>query len=208
VTFDNPTVINPRFDVGANTEVSGTKIQLYASGTGDRYKIELSSNPVMPESEILSLLALGRTNEESQKLRAGNVSGIQQSEAASLILHSMDFNRDVKEKTGFQIGLGEVTDTTSGSSIFRPQSDTENAAAPKIVLKRKIGKRIDVSVGTTVGAGATSQKEVNADLYLSPSVSVRGVWNYLEGAATQDAGASQQGRTSYGLDLKLQKRFK
>ncbi len=208
VTFDNPTVINPRFDVGATTEISGTKVQLYASGTGDKYKIDLSSNPVMPESEILSLLALGRTSEESQKMRSANVSGMQQSEAASLILHSMDFNRDVKEKTGFQIGLGEASDNSSGSSIFRPQADAESTVAPKIVLKRKIGKRIDVSVGTTVGAGATSQKEVNADLYLSPSVSVRGVWNYLEGTTTQDAGASQQGRTSYGLDLKLQKRFK
>lgn len=208
IVFDNPTVINPRFDVGATTEVSGTKIQLYASGTADRYKIDLSSNPVMPESEILSLLAVGRTSQESQRLRSGNVSGVLQSEAASLILNSMDFNRDVKEKTGFQIGVGEAMDTSSGSSIFRKQAETESAVAPKIVLKRQIGKRMDFSVGSTVGAGSTSQKEVNADFYLSPSVSVRGVWNYLEGTTTQDAGASQQGRTSYGLDLKLQKRFK
>jgi hypothetical protein len=208
VVFDNPNAMDPRFELGAVTEISGTKIQLFTSGTAGSYKIDLSSNPVMPESEILSLLALGRTNEESRRLRSTNVSGIQQSEAASLILHSMDFNRDVKEKTGFQIGVGEAMDTNTGASAFRPQADAESTVAPKIVLKRQIGKRVDVSVGSTVGAGATTQREVNADLYLSPSVSVRGVWNYLEGTTTQDAGASQQGRTSFGLDLKLQKRFK
>ncbi len=208
VVFDNPNAMDPRFELGAVTEISGTKIQLFTSGTAGSYKIDLSSNPVMPESEILSLLAIGRTSEDSRRLRSTNVSGIQQSEAASLILHSMDFNRDVKEKTGFQIGLGEAMDTNTGASAFRPQADAESTVAPKIVLKRQIGKRVDLSVGSTVGAGATTQREVNADLYLSPSVSVRGVWNYLEGTTTQDAGASQQGRTSFGLDLKLQKRFK
>jgi hypothetical protein len=208
VIFDNPQSLDPRFELGAVTEVGGTKIQLFTSGTAGRYKIDLSSNPVMPESEILSLLTLGRTTEDSRRLRSTNVSGIQQSEAASLILHSMDFNRDVKEKTGFQIGVGEALDTMQGASAFRPQADAESTVAPKIVLKRQIGKQVDLSVGSTVGAGATTQREVNADLYLSPSVSVRGVWNYLEGTSTQDAGASQQGRTSFGLDLKLQKRFK
>ena len=208
VKFDNPAVLNPIFDLVATTEISGTKVQLYTSGTADRFKVELSSNPVLPEPEILSLLAMGRTLEESQRLRAGNTSGVQQSEAASLILHSLDFNRDVREKTGFQLGVSEAVDTTSGSSIFRPQGDVESSVAPKIVLKRQIGKRIDVSVGSTVGSGTTNQKEVNADFFISPSVSLRGVWNYSEGSTAQESTVLQQSRTSYGVDLKLQKRFK
>ncbi len=210
VRFDNPAVINPVFDLVATTEISGTKVQLYTSGTSDRFKVELSSNPVLPEAEILSLLAMGRTLEESQRLRAGSTAGVQQSEAASLILHSLDFNRDVREKTGFQLGVGEAMDPTTGMSAFRPQGDADSLVAPKIVLKRQIGKRIDVSVGSTVGAGTTNQREVNADFYLSPNVSVRGVWNFWEGSTSQDTSTSvlQQSRTSYGVDFKLQKRFK
>ncbi|MBU6374443.1 MAG: translocation/assembly module TamB domain-containing protein [Bdellovibrionales bacterium] len=208
IKFDNPAVISPIFDLIATTDISGTKVQLYTSGTADRFKVELSSNPVLPEAEILSLLAMGRTLEESQRLRAGNTSGVQQSEAASLILNSLDFNRDVREKTGFQVGVSEAVDTASGSSIFRPQGDVESSVAPKIVLKRQIGKRIDVSLGSTVGSGTTNQKEVNADFYISPSVSLRGVWNYSEGSTAQESTILQQSRTSYGVDLKLQKRFK
>jgi autotransporter translocation and assembly factor TamB len=210
VKFDNPAVLNPVFDLVATTDISGTKVQLYTSGTADRFKVELSSNPVLPEPEILSLLAMGRTLEESQRLRAGSTSGVQQSEAASLILQSLDFNREVREKTGFQVGVGEAVDTQAGMSIFRPQGDLESSIAPKIVLKRQIGKRVDVSVGSTVGSGTTNQREVNADFYISPTVSVRGVWNFFEGSTSQDTSTTtlQQSRTSYGVDLKLQKRFK
>jgi translocation and assembly module TamB len=210
VKFDNPAVLAPVFDLVATTDIGGTKVQLYTSGTADRFKVELSSNPVLPEPEILSLLAMGRTLEESQRLRAGSTSGVQQSEAASLILQSLDFNRDVREKTGFQVGVGEAFDTQAGQSIFRPQGDIESAIAPKIVLKRQIGKRVDVSVGSTVGSGTTNQREVNADFYVSPNVSVRGVWNFFEGSTSQDTSTTtlQQSRTSYGVDLKLQKRFK
>ncbi len=210
VKFDNPAVLAPVFDLVATTDIGGTKVQLYTSGTADRFKVELSSNPVLPEPEILSLLAMGRTLEESQRLRAGSTSGLQQSEAASLILQSLDFNRDVREKTGFQVGVGEAFDTQAGQSIFRPQGDVESNIAPKIVLKRQIGKRVDVSVGSTVGSGTTNQREVNADFYVSPNVSVRGVWNFFEGSTSQDTSTTtlQQSRTSYGVDLKLQKRFK
>ncbi|MEN9723707.1 MAG: hypothetical protein RJB38_1693 [Pseudomonadota bacterium] len=210
IKFEDPTALNPLFDLVATTEISSTKVQLYTSGKSDRFKVELSSNPVLPEAEILSLLAMGRTIEESQRLRAASTSGVQQSEAASLILQSLDFNRDVREKTGFQVGVGEAQNTMAGNSVFRPQSDIDSSIVPKIVLKRQVGRRMDVSVGSTVGAGTTNQKEVNADFYVSPSVSVRGVWNFFEGSTSQDASTSslQQSRTSYGIDLKLQKRFK
>ena len=54
-SFDSPTVINPLFNLISTTDVNGTKIQLAASGRLDKWKPELTSNPVMSESEILSL---------------------------------------------------------------------------------------------------------------------------------------------------------
>ena len=49
-------------DAVVSTDVNGTKIQVYAAGRMSRdLKIDFSSNPVLPESEILTLLALGLT---------------------------------------------------------------------------------------------------------------------------------------------------
>jgi translocation and assembly module TamB len=198
LNFDNPAVINPKFNMVSTADINEVKIRMLAYGEMTDWKVELSSNPAMPEQEILSLLALGFSSQDSQKKRG---SDIQQGEAASLLLHSFDFNRDVKEKTGFQIELDKSVNTQSGSSIFKTETQTE--ASPKVVIKRKIGKKLEVSAGSTVGVGTTSELEVNAEVKdVVPGVSVIGVWDSFEGVQTQES------QTSYGVDLKYQKRFK
>lgn len=202
VDFDNPAVIDPKFSMIANTEVGSTKIRLYAYGRMGDPKIELSSSPALQEREILSLLTLGFSTEEVSRLRSTDRGLVQQGEAASILLYSLDFNREVQEKTGLRFQVEEAVDSLSGTSAFRPQAGTETTAAPKIVVKRNIGKRVELSVGSTVGVGASTQRDLNAEVKVTPGVSVIGVWNAYEGVNAQDE------RTSYGLDLKLQKRFK
>ena len=116
--FDSPTVINPSFDLNANAEVNGVKIRMYATGRPDKIKVEFTSNPAMQESEILSLLAVGLTSNDAKKLNANDLSLVQQGEAASLVLHSLDFNREVEEKTGFRVQLDESINTQTGTSLF------------------------------------------------------------------------------------------
>ena len=171
----------------------------------DDFKINLSSNPVMPESEILSLLALGATTDDVRKLR-GDRSTYEQGEAASLVLHSLDFNREIQDRTGFQIQVDESVNSQTGSSVFRPRSDGDTTVAPKIVIKRRIGKQAIVSVGSTVGVGTNTQKEVNIEYQVTPGFSVNGVWDTSDGAQTATKESKEQ--QSYGIDLKLQKRFR
>jgi len=210
--FDNPTLFNPRFNLSATTDMSWVKVQLYASGrvggvgrdsNQEQWKVELSSNPSMPESEIISLLALGMTVNETKKLNSTDRSVLEQGEAASLLLHSLDFNREVENKTGFQIRLDESVDSQEGTSFSRPQSSTnESGVAPKIVIKKQLTKNLDVSYGSTVGVGTSTRRQVNAEIKVTPGLSVLGVWDTYQGSETKDR------RTSYGMDLKLQKRFK
>lgn len=203
VQFDNPSVLDPKFDLIAQSEVKNYRVNLYASGRMSDWKVDLTSNPSLARSEIVSLLALGVTSDDMQKLRTEDQSALQQGEAASLILHSLDFNRDVKDKTGFQLHVEEAIDTQSAKSAFRRQNEVETgAAAPKIVIRRQVVKDVDISVGSTVGVGTGSQKEVSAEVKVAPGVSVIGVWNTYEGIH------STEEQTSYGLDLKIQKRFK
>jgi hypothetical protein len=58
------------------------------------------------------------------------------------------------------------------------------------------------SLGSTVGVGSENQKEVNAEYKLTPGVSALGVWN-----DTEEVGSTGT-QTSFGLDLKFNKRFK
>lgn len=202
IEFDSPTVLNPKFDLNAKAEVKNTRITLAVSGELDKMKIALSSDPPLPENEILSLLAIGLTQDELRRLKTADQSAIQQSEAASLVLHTLDFNRDIKDRTGLEISVDESVNHSEGTSIFRPQTGLESSAAPKIVIKRNIEERVDLSVGTTVGVGTTSEREVSAEVHVAPGLSVIGIWNSTEGTTTQGQ------TTSYGVDLKFQKRFR
>lgn len=201
--FDNPTLINPRFEVLAFTELGNRRIQLFATGRLDSPKVEFSSNPPLPEPEILNLLALGVTGDDIRKFRGADRSAYEQGEAASLVLHSLDFNREVQAKTGLQIGINEAVDDQTGTSVFSRSTTTETGTAPKIVIKRQFGKRIGVTAASTVGVGTSIQREVNAEVNVTNGLSVMGVWDSIEGATAEDPK-----RNSFGVDLKLQKRFK
>lgn len=200
--FDNPTVLNPRFNLTANTDLSGIKVNLYAAGRMDKWKVELTSTPSMPEGDIISLLALGMTSSDAKRLSQSDRTLFEQGEAASLLLHSLDFNREVENRTGLQFQLEESVNAQQGTSIFRPSTQSDTSAAPKIVIKKQITKNVDISYGSTVGVGTGSQQEVNAEVQVSPGFSVIGVYDNYQ---TTDTKNKQE---SYGLDFKVQKRFK
>jgi hypothetical protein len=202
--FDNPNVINPQFNLTGTTDVSNTKVQLYASGRVSKWKLDLTSNPAMAESEILSLLAIGNSATSSKFANLGvNNTTAQQGEAAELVLESLDFNREVQEKTGLQFQLDEYSNTLQGQSVFS-RSVTETVS-PKIIVKKKLGDKVTLSYGSTVGVDTNRSTEASAEYSLTPGLSVLGIWDTYE---FEDLEQRMDSQSSYGFDLKLQKRFK
>jgi translocation and assembly module TamB len=202
VVFDDPYTMNPKFNAVAISEINQYKVRVLAYGKSSSWKAEFNSTPYLSEGEIFSLLASGLTSADNSRFRNRDRSYVNQGEAASLVLHSMDFGKDVQSKTGFQFDVEEAVDAQSANSIFTPQSNTDNVAAPKLVIKRQVGRKIGVSFGSTVGVGNQVQREVNAEYKLSNTVSALGVWNNIEEANTRET------RTSFGVDFKWNKKFK
>lgn len=58
--FDDPETINPVFNVTAETSVAEYQVTLQIEGTVDKFRYELSSNPPLAQSDIVSLLLTGR----------------------------------------------------------------------------------------------------------------------------------------------------
>jgi len=205
--FDNPNITNPQFNLTATTEVSNTKVQLYASGRiPNKWKLDLSSNPAMSESEILSLLAVGNVETDPTKRIYGlsvDRSAVQQGEAAQMLLQSLDFNREVQEKTGLEFQLDEYANTLQGQSIF--SRSVGETVSPKIIVKKRIGDRVTLSYGSTVGVDTNRSSEATAEFRLTNGLSLLGVWDSYEFETLEQQMDSQ---SSYGFDLKAQKRFR
>ncbi len=64
VTFLNETRIEPTLDVSANTEVDNYDINLQVSGSPDDLETTLTSDPQLPEPDIIALLVTGRQLED------------------------------------------------------------------------------------------------------------------------------------------------
>ncbi len=214
--FDSPTVINPSFDLIAKTEASGVKIQMYATGRKNDMKIEMTASPAMPEAEIFSLLALGLTSSDAKKLSSTDLGLIQQGEAASLVLHSLEFNRELEDRTGLQVRVDESINQQQGVSAFRTPGQNDSNAAPQITVKKKFGDRFSVSAGSTVGFGSSRSNQLNLDYAVNPELSINGLLNnYGSNASVLNNGLSSstdtqstQTEASFGLDLKFLTRFR
>ncbi len=201
IDFDDPYQLNPKFKAIAVSDINQYKIRVLANGRTNSWKAEFSSSPFLPENDIYSLLASGLTSGENSRYKLRDRSYVSQGEAASLILHSLDFSKDVQNKTGLQFEVEEAIDQQYASSIFRPQTIGENVASPKVVIKRPVGKVV-FAFGSTVGVGTENERDVSAEYGLTKGMSVLGVWSDISEQDTRDT------RTSFGLDLKFNKKFK
>lgn len=197
--FDNPTTFNPKFNLTANTELGTSKVQLYVSGNLENMKIDLSSNPAMTQSEIFSLLLQGGNNVEGRKFTGSERSTFEAGDIASVVLHQWDVARDIKAKTGFEFDIDESVNSKLGNSVLRGGAGAYQG--PKLSVRRKIGKKLQLSGRTSVGGGAQEQT-FQADLQVTPNFSVIGVMDNL-GGVSQSVNPF-----SFGFDLKLQRKFK
>jgi len=60
IDFNDPEVINPYFNLIAETTVGEYSVTLRVEGTADDFRYELSSNPSLPEADIVALLITGQ----------------------------------------------------------------------------------------------------------------------------------------------------
>jgi translocation and assembly module TamB len=63
ITFSNPASIDPNIDIEASTRVRDYDITLGLQGTLNRMNVSYRSDPPLQSADIISLLALGRTEE-------------------------------------------------------------------------------------------------------------------------------------------------
>jgi len=110
VTFFGDHTMRPALDIQLSTTVSGTKIRVFLSGTTEKPEITLSSDPEMEQTDIVALLAVGKTfdqvsDEESSLLR----------ERATAVLLSVGAAA-LQENVSSQLGIDVVQYRSTGGA--------------------------------------------------------------------------------------------
>jgi translocation and assembly module TamB len=146
--FVDPNRMNPVLDIQAEIRVRDIdqeyRIRLAVSGTADRAVVTLLSDPPLPDSDILTLLALGKTGTELK----GKESGVGMSEAASFATGQFQdiFESHARSLTGldrFQV------------DPYVSKSDT---SVPRVTMGKEIVQdKLYVTYSSNVGSTTPEQ---------------------------------------------------
>jgi translocation and assembly module TamB len=167
ITFANPVAIEPQLNLQASSHVRNYELNITATGTPDRLNINYRSEPPLPKSDIIALLALGRTNQESAQLQEQSGQSVFSDQASALIL-SQALNSTVSSRLDRLLGASNIKIDPQGlTTETNPLSN-----GPQITIDQQFSNNLSVTYSTNVSQ--SSQQIIEAEYYVNRNVSLVG----------------------------------
>ena len=183
INFANPFRLDPVLNVEAITTIRQYEVTLNFSGPTSRLTLAYHSDPPLPSSDIIALLALGRTGEESQ-LRGPTAVQSPELGATTLLSEAISSQLGGRLERLFGIRRFRVDPLLAGAGA-------EQNAAARITVEQQVTRDLVITYITNVTS--TQQQVIQVEYNVNRNVSV---------VALRDQNGT------FGLDVKSKKRFK
>jgi translocation and assembly module TamB len=164
VTFTNPVLIEPTLDVELSTRVRDYDITLGFHGPITRLTPSYRSDPPLSSSDIISLLALGRTGQESVNPAMIGTAQYQPavSESASTALIGQALHATVSSRVQRLFGVSRLKiDPNVGSAI--------NSGLARVTVEQQVSNNLTLTYISNLNQSAQQiiQFEYNVDKNVS-----------------------------------------
>ncbi|MGB8914019.1 MAG: translocation/assembly module TamB domain-containing protein [Candidatus Sulfotelmatobacter sp.] len=168
ITFANPVSIEPQLNLQASTHVRNYDLNITVTGTTDRgLNINYRSEPPLPKSDIIALLALGRTGNESTQLQEQSGQSVFSDQATALIL-SQALNTTVSSRLQRLFGASNIKIDPQGlTTETNPISN-----GPQITIEQEFANNVSLTYSTNVSQ--SSQQIIQGEYYFNRNLSVVG----------------------------------
>ena len=167
ISFTNPVEIQPVLDVEATTTVRDHDITLGFHGPINRLSTTYRSDPPLANADIVSLLAFGRTRQETaeQTSQSGTVTP----EAQSILYQALNAAVSSRMQRLFGVSRVKIAPQTSGT--------TYNGAGPRLTIEQQVANNLTLTYITDVARA--NYQTIQAEYNVSRNVSVVAVrdWN-------------------------------
>jgi translocation and assembly module TamB len=164
IFFTNPVKIEPIIDLDATTRVEEYDVTIGLHGSISHLTPSFRSEPPLPQADVISLLALGRTQEE-QQLYSQQEQSIGADSTTNALLGGA-LNAAVGSRVQKLFGGGSVKiDPTYVGSI--------GGSSARITVQQNLTRNVQVTYATNVNA--TAQQLIQAQVDVTQSVSVLAV---------------------------------
>jgi translocation and assembly module TamB len=182
IFFTNPVMIEPIIDIDATTRIEEYDVTIGLHGNASKLTPTFRSEPPLPQSDVISLLALGRTQEE-QALYSQQEQSVGSDSTTNALLGGA-LNAAVGSRVQKLFGVGSVKiDPTYVGSV--------GSSSARITVQQNISRNVQLTYATNVNA--TAEQLIQAQIDVTSSVSVV--------ALRDESGV-------FSLVLKVHKRFR
>lgn len=166
VTFANPAKTQPIIDMTATTRVRDYDITVQFRGDASKpngLKITWQSDPQLPEADVIALLALGRTREESAAASSGGSFGFG-GEASNLLINQA-LNSTVNSRLQRLFGASRVKIDPQGLA-----SETNVVRGPQVTVEQQVARNLTLTYSTNVSV--SNQQIIQVEYNVTRNISI------------------------------------
>jgi translocation and assembly module TamB len=166
VTFANPAKTQPIIDLQATTRVRDYDITVQFRGdasVANGLKVTWQSEPQLPEADVIALLALGRTHEESAA--AGSSGSFGFGGEASNLLINQALNSTVNSRLQRLFGASRVKIDPQGLA-----NETAVVRGPQVTVEQQLASNLTVTYSTNVSV--SSQQIIQVEYNITRTISI------------------------------------
>jgi len=174
VTFANPAKTQPIIDLQATTRVRDYDITVQFRGDAsvpNGLKVTWQSEPQLPEADVIALLTLGRTQEESAAAASTGSSFGFGGEASNLLINQA-LNSTVNSRLQRLFGASRVKINPQGLA-----SETAVVRGPQVTVEQQVVSNLTLTYSTNVSV--SNQQVIQVEYNLTRTISIVALrdWN-------------------------------
>ncbi len=166
VTFANPAKTQPIIDLTATTRVRDYDITVQLRGDASApngLKPTWQSEPQLPEADVIALLALGRTREESASVNSSGSFGLG-GEASNLLINQA-LNSTVNSRLQRLFGASRVKIDPQGLA-----TETNVVRGPQVTVEQQVANNLTLTYSTNVSV--SNQQIIQVEYNLTRNISI------------------------------------
>ena len=183
INFSNPFRLDPVLNIEATTTIQQYQITLDFSGPASHLNLAYRSDPPLPSSDVIALLALGTTSEEST-LRSSTAGQSPNYGATALLSEALSSQIGGRIQHLFGISRFRIDPFLSGTA-------TEQNAGARITIQQQVTH--DLTITYSTNTSSDQEQVIQVEYAIRRDISI---------VALRDNNGT------FGLDVKFTKRFK
>ena len=170
VTFTNPVTTTPVLDLQASTRVREYDITVNLNGEFDKLNMKYLSDPPLPTADIISLLAVGQTQQGSGQLQQTGQSAYTQQATSAALAEAL--NSALSNRSRSLFGISHIKIDPQGLNTETSPTTT----TPAVTIEQQVKDNLTLTYTTNVSQ--TSQQIIQAEYNVSRNVSILAIRDY------------------------------